>query len=72
MSDGFGLGDGQRDLSTMHGEADARVMEAQRPRPDRAAIGWWPSGGAIVQISLAVAGAIVVIGWLLTALRSPS
>ena len=59
MSDAFGLGDGPRDLSTVSGETEALVSDAKRPRPDRAARGWWPSAGAVVRFSLSIAGAIL-------------
>ena len=72
MSDAFGLGDGPRDLSTVRGETEALVSDARHPRPDRTAHGWWPSGGAVVRFSLAIAGAVVVIGWLLTVIRTSS
>jgi hypothetical protein len=72
MSDAFGLGDGPRDLSTARAEADAAVTDARRPRPDRIASGRWPSVGAVVRFTVVVAGAIVVIGWLLTAINAPS
>lgn len=71
MSDAFGLGDGPRDLSTAQATADAAVADAQRPRPDRITTGRWPGIGIVLRVMLAIGGAVLLLGWLLTAINAP-
>ena len=71
MSDAFGLGDGPRDLSTISAQAEAAVADARRPRSDRVGTGRWPGIGTVLRLLLAIGGAVVVLGWLLTAVNGP-
>ncbi|MEW6225778.1 MAG: hypothetical protein AB1627_14235 [Chloroflexota bacterium] len=68
MGDGFGLGDGQYDLSGTPGLADSRASDAQRSHRDRVDIGRWPTAGAVVRVALLVLIVVVVIGWVVTAI----
>jgi len=69
MTDSFGLGDGPRDLSTTPAIAETRVADAQRQQPHALDAGRWPRGITVVRVVLALAGAVVLAGWALTALN---
>ncbi|OGO59231.1 MAG: hypothetical protein A2V85_02515 [Chloroflexi bacterium RBG_16_72_14] len=68
MGEGFGLGDGQYDLSGTPGLADSRASDARQTHRDRLSIGRWPSAGTVVRVWLLAFLAIVVIAWTLTAI----
>ena len=68
MGEGFGLGDGPYDLSAIPGLADSRVSDARRTHRDRLDPGRWPAVGTVVRVLLLAFLAIVVIGWVVTAI----
>jgi hypothetical protein len=70
MSQGFGLGDGPYDLSATPGLADSQASAARQTHRDRVSVGRWPAPGTIVRVLLLALIAIVVIGWVLTAITS--
>jgi hypothetical protein len=69
MSDSFGLGDGSTDLSNVRAVAEAKVADAQRQQPNPVDAGRWPRGVTVVRLLVALVVAIVLLGWLLTALN---
>jgi hypothetical protein len=68
MSDSFGLGDGPRDLSNVGALAETHVADGRRTVP-HADPGRWPGARMVVRVVLAAAAAIVVLGWVVTAVR---
>jgi hypothetical protein len=70
MGEGFGLGDGMNDLGSTRALAESAVSDAQRRRHGRLGTGRWPSVGTMLRIIVAIFVAIVLIGWLLTALNA--
>ena len=70
MSDGFGIGDGALDVTLAEANAQAIVADARRRRPDRIESGRWPGIGTVLRVMLALTAAVVVFGWLLTALNA--
>ena len=69
MTDSFGLGDGPRDLSTTPAIAETQMADAQRRQAHAISAGRWPSSVTVIRVLLAVACAIVLAGWALTALN---
>ncbi len=69
MGEGFGLGDGNNDFSGLPGLADSRVSDAQRQRPRHVESERWPDAGTVLRVLALVVGAIVLVGWVLTALN---
>ena len=61
-------GDGPRDLSNVGALADTHVAEGRRTVP-RAEPGRWPGARIVVRVLFAAAAAIVVLGWVVTAVR---
>ena len=67
MSDAFGLGDGINDLSGTTGLAESRVPRASGHQRDSSR---WPAPGGVVRVIGVTLAAIVVLGWLLTAINA--
>jgi hypothetical protein len=72
MSDSFGLGDGPRDLSSVGALADTQVADARRGAPHLVDQGRWPGATTVVRVLIAAFVAIVVLGWIVTALQGAS
>jgi hypothetical protein len=69
MSGPFGLGDGVRDQSAAQALAETQVADAHRHQPNAVQLGRWPRGVTILRVLIGLVGAIVLLGWALTALN---
>ncbi len=64
----FGLGDGSNDLANAGALAESLAADARQPRREVADTGRWPAAGTVVRVILLAGIAVVVAGWVLTAL----
>ena len=65
----LGQDDGNQSLANARLVATTQVEEAQRRAKGRMGAGRWPGAGTVARLALTLIVAIVIIGWLLTALN---
>jgi hypothetical protein len=70
MSEGFGLGDGMTDLSSARALAESRAADARRGARNQIQGDRWPSLGTTLRVIGVMFFAIVLSGWVLTALNA--
>jgi hypothetical protein len=72
MSEAFGLGDGNNDLSTVGAMAEAQVVASQRRQLHHADVRRWPRAHTVVRLVATLVVAVVLLGWILTAVNGGS
>jgi len=72
VSDAFGLGDGNTDLSGTAGLSDAKVADATRDHGHHTSDGPWPRNRTLIRVLFLVAAVAILVGWLLTAANPPA
>ena len=70
MSDGFGLGDGNKGYSGLRGLAESKLSELQNREQNPHEAGRWPAAATVLRMLVLAIGAIVVLAWILTAVNS--
>jgi hypothetical protein len=67
MAEGFGLGDGVNDLGSTAVLAERRAA-ARRRSPGLIEIDEWPAPGSVLRVFGLTVMAILLLGWILTAI----
>jgi hypothetical protein len=66
----LGQDDGDNALSAVRAKAEAKAADAQRPLRRHIESPRWPSGATILRVVGVAVVAIVLVGWILTALNA--
>ncbi|MGZ9159571.1 MAG: hypothetical protein ACXW4T_00285 [Candidatus Limnocylindrales bacterium] len=69
MSESFGLGDGMNDLGHVRAIAESKAADARLAPHHDVDAGRWPTGVTVGRVLIGILGAVVVGGWILTALN---
>jgi hypothetical protein len=70
MGEQWGYGDGMNDLGRARPLAESTVSDGSRRRPNHLDADRWPAVGTVLRVIGLVLLALVILGWVLTALNA--